>query len=51
MVGAVQQARLQAHWARLSGDFSARLETQEHGIISFDDGRLGIYHWTDVAYD
>jgi predicted dehydrogenase len=51
VVGAVQQARLQAHWARLSGNFEARLETQEHGIITFEDGRLGIFHWTDVAYD
>ena len=26
-------------------------ETQEHGMIEFDDGRLGIFHWTSVGYD
>jgi predicted dehydrogenase len=51
VVGAVQQAQLQAHWARLSGLCESRLETQEHGIITFEDSRLGIFHWTDVAYD
>ena len=29
----------------------ARTETQEHGIIEFVDGRLGIFHWTSVGYD
>jgi predicted dehydrogenase len=51
VVGAVQQARLQPHWARISGDNGSRVETQEHGIITFEDGRLGIFHWTDVGYD
>jgi hypothetical protein len=27
------------------------VESQEHGIITFEDGRLGIFHWTDVGYD
>jgi predicted dehydrogenase len=51
VVGAVQQAKLQPHWARLSGEGGSRVETQEHGIITFEDGRLGIFHWTDVGYD
>ncbi len=51
VVGAVQQAELGPHWARLSGGEGPRMETQEHGIITFEDGRIGIFHWTDVGYD
>ena len=51
VVGAMQNNRLVSHWSRLSGEFGPRIENQEHGIINFDDGRLGIFHWTDVGYD
>ena len=51
VVGSVQQFPLQPHWARLSDSYGPRTETQEHGIITFEDGRTGIYHWTDVGYD
>jgi hypothetical protein len=27
-----------------------RKEKQEHGTVEFEDGRLGFYHWTSVAY-
>ncbi len=49
--GAAQQYTLAPHWSRLAGTRGARQETQEHGIVTFEDGRLGIFHWTDVAYD
>jgi len=51
VVGAVQHAELHPHWARLSCEGGSRVETQEHGMITFEDGRLGIFHWTDVGYD
>jgi predicted dehydrogenase len=51
VVGAIQKYPLAPHWARLSGSIGERIETQEHGIIIFEDGRLGIFHWTDVGYD
>jgi len=51
VVGAVQEYDLAPHWSRLVGTRHARQETQEHGIITFEDGRLGLFHWTDVAYD
>lgn len=51
VVGAVQNYDLAAHWSRLAGTHGPRVETQEHGIITFDDGRLGIFHWTNVGYD
>ncbi len=51
VVGVVQEYPLAAHWARLSDTRGPRTETQEHGLIEFADGRLGIFHWTDVGYD
>jgi predicted dehydrogenase len=51
VVGAVQHNQLMPHWSRLGGEFGPRLESQEHGIITFEDGQLGIFHWTDVGYD
>jgi predicted dehydrogenase len=49
--GAVRNYELSEHWSRIAGKHEARQETQEHGIVSFDDGRLGIFHWTNVGYD
>ena len=49
--GAVRSYELTPHWARLSSTREARTETQEHGVVEFDDGQLGLYHWTDVGYD
>ncbi len=50
-VAATQRNGLAPHWSKLNGEYGPRLETQEHGLITFDGGRLGIFHWTDVAYD
>jgi Predicted dehydrogenases and related proteins len=49
--GTVRQYDLAPHWARLSDTHGARTETQEHGVIEFESGQVGIFHWTDVAYD
>jgi predicted dehydrogenase len=51
VVGAVQHNPLMPHWSRLAGEFGPRIESQEHGIITFEAGQLGIFHWTDVGYD
>jgi predicted dehydrogenase len=51
VIGALQHNRLVPHWSRLNAEFGPRQESQEHGIITFEDGRLGIFHWTDVGYD
>ena len=51
VTGSVRQYDLAPHWARLSDTRGARTETQEHGIIEFEGGQVGIFHWTDVAYD
>lgn len=51
VTGAVRQYELTPHWSRLADKFGPRTETQEHGIIEFEGGRLGIFHWTSVGYD
>jgi len=51
VTGAVRQYDLAPHWSRLSETREARTETQEHGIIEFEGGQVGIFHWTDVGYD
>ncbi|MFN8373814.1 MAG: Gfo/Idh/MocA family oxidoreductase [Anaerolineae bacterium] len=51
VLGAVREYPLEAYFSRLAWNYQPRMETQEHGIIEFEDGRLGIYHWTNVGYD
>lgn len=51
VTGAVRKYPLAPHWSRIAGTYAAREETQEHGLVEFDDGRLGHYHWTSVGYD
>ncbi len=51
VIGAVRQYELAAHWSRLAGTTGPRQETQEHGLIEFEGGQIGIFHWTDVGYD
>lgn len=49
--GVVRQYPLAAHWSRLRETHAAREETQEHGMIDFEGGQLGLFHWTNVGYD
>ena len=51
VTGTVRHYDLTPHWARLAETRGARTETQEHGIIEFEGGQVGIFHWTDVGYD
>ena len=51
VTGAVHAYDLEPHWSMNAGAFGPRRETQEHGIIEFEGGKLGIFHWTDVGYD
>ncbi len=51
VTGAVRRYPLAAHWSRLAETTGPREETQEHGIVEFEDGQLGIFHWTSVGYD
>lgn len=51
VTGAVRSQRIAAHWSRLAGTRGERTETQEHGLVEFEGGQLGHYHWTSVGYD
>ena len=51
VTGAVRQYDLAPHWSRLAGTRGPRTETQEHGLIEFEGGQIGIFHWTNVGYD
>jgi predicted dehydrogenase len=51
VTGLVREYDLAAHWSRLSDTRGPRTETQEHGLIEFEGGQTGIFHWTDVGYD
>jgi predicted dehydrogenase len=51
VAGEVRSYELAPQWSRLADTRGSRTETQEHGIVTFEDGRLGIFHWTDVGYD
>jgi predicted dehydrogenase len=49
--GAVREFPLAAHWARNQNTRGPRNETQEHGLVEFEAGLLGVFHWTNVGYD
>ncbi|MFC2098897.1 Gfo/Idh/MocA family protein, partial [Bacteroidota bacterium] len=51
ITGLVKNYELSPHLSRLAGTRTAREEIQEHGIIQFEGDRIGIFHWTSVAYD
>ncbi len=51
VTGAVKKYPLIPHWSMNAGTFGPRDETQEHGIVEFEGGKLGIFHWTSVGYD
>ena len=41
VTGSVQDYALAPHWSRLANEHGPRTESQEHGIIEFEDGQLG----------
>jgi len=51
VTGIVRDFPLGAHWSRLGNTTGPRTETQEHGIVEFEGGQIGIFHWTSVGYD
>jgi predicted dehydrogenase len=51
VTGLVRQYELAEHWSRIGNKTTTRTETQEHGLVEFAGGRVGIFHWTSVGYD
>lgn len=51
VTGLVRRYDLAEHWSRLGDKTAPRPEIQEHGLVDFADGRVGVFHWTNVGYD
>ncbi len=51
VTGAVREYELASHWSRLADTHGPRAEMQEHGMVEFEGGQLGVFHWTSVGYD
>ncbi len=51
VTGLVRDFPLAAHYSRIRDSYGPRDETQEHGLIEFEGGQIGVFHWTNVAYD
>jgi predicted dehydrogenase len=51
VTGSVHEYDLISHWSMNADAFGPRQETQEHGMIEFESGQLGVFHWTNVGYD
>ncbi len=51
VTGLVRSYPLAPHWSRLGNTSGPRSETQEHGLVEFEGGQVGIFHWTNVGYD
>jgi len=50
VTGAVRDYDLAPYRPRFAADAPPH-ETQEHGIVEFEGGQLGVFHWTNVGYD
>ena len=51
VTGMVRSYPLASHWPRGGAGPTTRDETQEHGLIDFEGGQTGVFHWTSVGYD
>ncbi len=51
VTGLVREFPLTAHWSRLASTTGPRSETQEHAVVDFKGGQVGIFHWTSAGYD
>ena len=51
VTGVVRNYETAAHWSRLFDTRGPREDVQEHGMIEFEGGQVGIFHWSDLAYD
>jgi predicted dehydrogenase len=51
VTGAVRSYPLAPQWSRLQDTRGVGTEVQEHGLIDFEGGQLGVFHWTSVGYD
>jgi predicted dehydrogenase len=51
VTGSVHKYPLAGGGSRDRAPTGAQEETQEHGLIEFESGQVGVFHWTNVGYD
>lgn len=51
VTGSVHSYDLAPHYSQNAKKYGPRTEVQEHGIIEFEGGRVGVFHWTSIGYD
>jgi predicted dehydrogenase len=51
VAGSVHEYGLDPHWSMFDRKVADRKETQEHGIVEFEGGKVGIFHWSSSGYD
>ncbi len=51
VTGAVRDYPTRPHWSRVWQETRPAQKRRSTGIIEFEDGRLGVFHWTNVGYD
>jgi predicted dehydrogenase len=51
VTGSVHEYDLASHRLWSNNSTGPGKETQEHGLIEFASGQLGVFHWTNVAYE
>jgi predicted dehydrogenase len=51
VTGSVHSYDLAPQWSRIANTRGPVQETQEHGLIEFEGGQIGVFHWTNVGYD
>jgi predicted dehydrogenase len=49
--GVTAQYSVAPHYAWISQTFGPREEQWEHAVLHFEDGRLGFFNWSSIAYD
>jgi predicted dehydrogenase len=51
VTGSVHHYELASHRSQVRAVSAPRNEKQEHGLVEFEGGQVGVFHWTDIGYD
>jgi predicted dehydrogenase len=49
--GAIAKHMVAPYYSWIDQSYGSREEEWQHAILHFDDGRLGFFNWSDIAYD
>jgi predicted dehydrogenase len=51
VTGAIAKHMVAPHYSWIDQSYGPREEEWQHAILHFDDGRLGFFNWSSIAYD